>query len=114
MTNTLHRQGPADELERDYVIFATTAKKINREGSAPKIQEFMRICLKHGPVNIGSQAEVSMLELARTIVELCGSRSELVFRELPPDDPKVRRPDATLAREVLDWEPPPNLITRPR
>jgi len=54
MTNTLHRQGPAEELERDYVIFATTAKGINREGSAPKIQEFMRICLKHGPVNIGS------------------------------------------------------------
>jgi hypothetical protein len=54
MTNTLHRQGPAQELERDYVIFATTARDINRQGSAPKIQEFTRICLKHGPVNIGS------------------------------------------------------------
>jgi hypothetical protein len=54
MTNTLHRQGPAEELSHDYVIFATTARDINRPGSAPKIQEFMRICLKHHPVNIGS------------------------------------------------------------
>jgi dTDP-glucose 4,6-dehydratase len=58
-----------------------------------------------GPVNIGSQAEVSMLELARQIVNLCGSASPIVFRDLPPDDPKVRRPDTTLAREVLGWSP---------
>jgi dTDP-glucose 4,6-dehydratase len=58
-----------------------------------------------GPVNIGSQAEVSMLELARMILEMTGSRSELVFGPLPPDDPKVRRPDGSLARSVLGWEP---------
>ncbi len=53
MTNTLHRQGPAESLKNDYIIFAHTAKGITREGSAPKIQEFMRICLKYHPVNIG-------------------------------------------------------------
>jgi len=53
MTNTLHRQGQPTELKNDYVIFAHTAKGKNREGSAPKIQEFMRICLKYHPVNIG-------------------------------------------------------------
>lgn len=53
MTNTLHRQGKLESLKQDYVIFAHTAKGITREGSAPKLQEFMRICLKYQPVNIG-------------------------------------------------------------
>ena len=53
MTNTLHRQGTPESLKNDYAIFAHTAKGITREGSAPKIQEFMRICLKYQPVNIG-------------------------------------------------------------
>ncbi|MGZ3559955.1 MAG: hypothetical protein ACXU99_13200 [Thermodesulfobacteriota bacterium] len=53
MTNTLHRQGTSESLKNDYVIFAHTAKGITREGSAPKLQEFMRICMKYDPVNIG-------------------------------------------------------------
>ena len=53
MTNTLHRQGASESLKNDYVIFAHSAKGITREGSAPKLQEFMRICLKYHPVNIG-------------------------------------------------------------
>jgi dTDP-glucose 4,6-dehydratase len=58
-----------------------------------------------GPMNIGSQAEVSMLDLAQQIVELCGSRSEIVFESLPPDDPKVRRADTTLAQREIGWAP---------
>ena len=58
-----------------------------------------------GPVNIGSQAEVSMLDLAETIIRLTESSSQVQFEELPPDDPKVRRPDSALARRVLDWSP---------
>jgi dTDP-glucose 4,6-dehydratase len=58
-----------------------------------------------GPVNIGSQAEVSMLHLAQQIVRITGSRSEIAFRPLPPDDPKVRRPDTTLAERILGWRP---------
>jgi dTDP-glucose 4,6-dehydratase len=58
-----------------------------------------------GPMNLGNPREMSLLEMARRIREVASSRSEIVFRELPPDDPKVRRPDITLAREKLGWEP---------
>ena len=54
-----------------------------------------------GPVNIGNPQEMSLREMAETIVELCGSKSRIVYRPLPPDDPKVRRPDISLARRVL-------------
>jgi hypothetical protein len=57
MTNTLHRQGTLESLKNDYVIFAYTAKGITREGSAPKLQEFMRICLKYHPINIGDSKQ---------------------------------------------------------
>ena len=58
-----------------------------------------------GPMNIGNPEEMSLLEMAHAIVRIADSRSEIVFRGLPPDDPKVRRPDITLARDVLGWEP---------
>ncbi len=57
MTNTLHRQGTVESLKNDYVIFAYTAKGVNRKGSAPKLQEFLRICLKYNPVNIGNSRQ---------------------------------------------------------
>jgi hypothetical protein len=57
MTNTLHRQGAAEDLKNDYVIFARTTKKVNHDGSAAKFQEFMRICLKHHPVNLGDNKQ---------------------------------------------------------
>ena len=57
------------------------------------------------PVNIGNPIEITMLELARTVRDLCGSRSEIVFEPLPVDDPRRRRPDITGARELLAWEP---------
>jgi len=60
MTNTLHRQGLAEDLRQDYTIFVHTAKGINREGSAEKIRQFMRICLKHNPVNMGDMKIGSM------------------------------------------------------
>jgi UDP-glucuronate decarboxylase len=58
-----------------------------------------------GPVNIGNQNEFTMLELADRIIELTGSKSKIVYRPLPGDDPKQRRPDICLAKEKLDWEP---------
>lgn len=57
MTNTLHRKGTIESLKKDYVLFAHPAKKINYAGSAPKLQEFMRICLKHHPVNMGDSKQ---------------------------------------------------------
>jgi dTDP-glucose 4,6-dehydratase len=57
------------------------------------------------PVNIGNPHEVTIAEIARTIIDLVGSRSRLVYRPLPVDDPKQRRPDITRARTWLNWEP---------
>jgi len=57
------------------------------------------------PVNIGNPDERTILELAELIVELTDSESDLVFTERPPDDPEIRRPDLTKARERLNWEP---------
>jgi UDP-glucuronate decarboxylase len=58
-----------------------------------------------GPVNLGNPGEFSMKELAQKVIDLTGSKSELTFRPLPQDDPKQRRPDISLARAKLDWQP---------
>jgi UDP-glucuronate decarboxylase len=58
-----------------------------------------------GPVNIGNPGEFTMLQLAERVLELTGSRSALVHKPLPSDDPKQRRPDITLAKKHLGWEP---------
>ncbi|MFD3501182.1 UDP-glucuronic acid decarboxylase family protein [Streptomyces sp. NPDC058676] len=58
-----------------------------------------------GPVNIGGAEEITMLELARRIIELTGSSSRIRFVERPADDPARRRPDTRLARELLGWQP---------
>jgi dTDP-glucose 4,6-dehydratase len=57
------------------------------------------------PVNIGNPHEMSIEAMARTIIRMTGSRSRVVFRPLPTDDPKVRQPDITRARTLLAWEP---------
>jgi UDP-glucuronate decarboxylase len=58
-----------------------------------------------GPVNIGNPCEFTIAELAKLVIELTGSRSKLVYRPLPVDDPKQRQPDITLAKKHLDWSP---------
>lgn len=58
-----------------------------------------------GPVNIGNPHEFTMLELADKIISLTGSSSQIVFKTLPFDDPKQRRPDITLAQQKLGWQP---------
>ena len=58
-----------------------------------------------GPVNIGNPGEFTMLELAKQVIQLTGSRSQLVFQALPSDDPKQRQPDIILAKSKLGWEP---------
>ncbi|MDO8210033.1 UDP-glucuronic acid decarboxylase family protein [Conexibacter sp. CPCC 206217] len=59
----------------------------------------------HHPVNIGNPREFTLLELAEAVIEITKSRSQIVHEQLPTDDPQVRRPDITLARELLGWEP---------
>jgi dTDP-glucose 4,6-dehydratase len=60
---------------------------------------------EHLPVNIGNPKEKTLLELAETVIQVVGSESEIVFEALPVDDPHVRRPDITRARQILGWEP---------
>ncbi len=58
-----------------------------------------------GPVNIGNPGEFTILELARKVIELTGSKSKIIFEPLPSDDPMQRKPDISLAKEKLNWEP---------
>jgi dTDP-glucose 4,6-dehydratase len=60
---------------------------------------------ENDPVNIGNPHEMSIEEMARLIIKMTGSSSKVVFKELPADDPKVRQPDITRARNILGWEP---------
>jgi dTDP-glucose 4,6-dehydratase len=59
----------------------------------------------HLPVNIGNPHEMTVLEFARKVIDLTGSKSAIVFKPLPEDDPQVRQPDITKAKKLLDWEP---------
>jgi dTDP-glucose 4,6-dehydratase len=59
----------------------------------------------HDPVNIGNPHEMTIEQIARAIIEISGSKSRIVYRPLPEDDPKVRKPDITRARTLLGWEP---------
>ncbi|CAH1904273.1 NAD-dependent epimerase/dehydratase family protein [Candidatus Nitrotoga sp. HW29] len=63
-----------------------------------------------GPVNIGNPSEISIMALAQIVIELTGSKSKLVFKPLPRDDPKQRQPDIDLAKSRLDWHPSVDLI----
>ncbi|HEY5652121.1 MAG TPA: UDP-glucuronic acid decarboxylase family protein [Acidimicrobiia bacterium] len=71
------------------------------------IEGIMRLALSDitDPVNIGNATEVTSRELAETIIDVVGTSSEIEFRPRPVDDPNVRRPDITKARETLDWSP---------
>jgi dTDP-glucose 4,6-dehydratase len=60
---------------------------------------------EHYPVNIGNPYEMTVLQFAKKILELTGSKSEIAYRPLPQDDPQVRQPDITKARKLLNWEP---------
>ncbi|MGH7770282.1 MAG: GDP-mannose 4,6-dehydratase, partial [Candidatus Binatia bacterium] len=59
----------------------------------------------HLPVNLGNPHEMTVLDFAKKIIELTGSSSRIVFNPLPQDDPQVRQPDISRARELLGWEP---------
>jgi hypothetical protein len=87
MTNTLHRQGTRENLKRDYVIFATTSTEKNKEGSAPKVSEFIKICGKYHPVNMGSSKQGNLLQENLDIQKLIsnvkdGNAAAAVFTDL--------------------------------
>jgi len=63
-----------------------------------------------GPINIGNPEEFTMLELAETIIDLTGSKSKIIFKQLPADDPRQRQPNIDLAKNKLNWEPKVDLV----
>ena len=72
-----------------------------------EVEGILRLLLSDysDPVNIGNPAEISILDFAKEIIELTGSKSKIVYKDLPADDPKIRQPDITLAKKLLNWEP---------
>jgi len=71
------------------------------------IEGFFRLAMsaEHGPINIGNPVEMTIQEFAERIIEIVGCTSEIEYRPLPVDDPKVRQPDITRARTLLGWKP---------
>lgn len=63
-----------------------------------------------GPVNLGNPDEINMLDIAWIIIKLTGSKSKIEYKPIPPNDPQMRKPDISLAKERLDWEPKTSLI----
>ncbi|MBX9736000.1 MAG: SDR family oxidoreductase [Phycisphaerales bacterium] len=82
---------------RSFCYVSDLIEGINRMMDAP--DDFI------GPVNLGNPVEFTMLELAKTVIELTGSKSELVYKPMPADDPSQRQPDITLAKAKLNWQP---------
>jgi nucleoside-diphosphate-sugar epimerase len=65
----------------------------------------LMLSTEHGPINIGNPREITIKEIAEMVIRMTNSPSRLVYKPLPIDDPKRRKPDITLARTLLTWEP---------
>jgi dTDP-glucose 4,6-dehydratase len=94
-------------LDRPLTVFGTGAQTRSFCYVSDLVDGIIRLAEsgEHQPVNIGNPDEFTLLELARAVLDITGSRSEIVFEALPTDDPQVRQPDITRARELLGWEP---------
>jgi dTDP-glucose 4,6-dehydratase len=94
-------------LGEDVTIFGDGSQTRSFTYITDLVDGIIRLMLSdvNDPVNIGNPRETTIEEIARTIVRMTGSRSRLVHKELPVDDPKVRQPDITRARTLLGWEP---------
>ncbi|MFO7728152.1 MAG: UDP-glucuronic acid decarboxylase family protein, partial [Desulfonatronovibrio sp.] len=114
------RMHPADgRVVSNFIIQALRQEPITLYGNGEQTRSFCYIddlvdgFLKFmnnekgfsGPVNLGNPGEFTIRELAETIVDITGSKSEIVHRPLPEDDPRMRRPDISLARQQFGWEP---------
>ena len=93
--------------DRPITVFGTGRRRARSATSTISIDGIIRLAESgiHQPVNIGNPNEFTLLELAKAVIEITGSRSEIVYEALPTDDPQVRQPDISLARELLGWEP---------
>jgi dTDP-glucose 4,6-dehydratase len=93
--------------DEDVTIFGSGAQTRSFCYISDLVDGIIRLMLSNvnEPVNIGNPHEMSVEEMARTIIRMTGSASRIVYKPLPVDDPKVRRPDITRARALLGWEP---------
>src|SRR5215510_1724085 len=118
------RMNPADgRVVSNFIVQALTGKPITVYGEGLQTRSFCYVddliegCVRlmatgedfTGPVNLGNSQEITVRELALTVLRLTGSRSTLVFRPLPSDDPRRRRPDISLAGDRLGWRPTSSL-----
>ena len=112
------RMRPDDgRVVSNFIVQALAGKPLTIYGDGSQTRSFCYVddqvrglvalldCDHVGPVNIGNSDEFAVLQLAVTVLELTGSASELVFKPLPQDDPTRRRPDISLAAEVMGWKP---------
>jgi dTDP-glucose 4,6-dehydratase len=93
--------------DEDVTIFGDGSQTRSFTYISDLVDGIIRLMLSevNEPVNIGNPREMTIEEIAKTIVRMTGSKSRLVYKELPVDDPKVRQPDITRARTLLGWEP---------
>jgi dTDP-glucose 4,6-dehydratase len=93
--------------EKPLTVFGDGAQTRSFCYASDMVEGLLRLisCDHHEPVNLGNPGEFTILELAELLIEVTGSRSEIVHEALPQDDPAVRRPDVSRARELLGWEP---------
>jgi dTDP-glucose 4,6-dehydratase len=91
----------------DVTIFGDGSQTRSFTYVSDLVEGIIRLLLSdvHDPVNIGNPRELTIKEIAEVIVRMTGASSKLVYRPLPTDDPKIRRPDITRARTLLHWEP---------
>ena len=94
-------------LNEDVTIFGDGTQTRSFCYISDLVDGIIRLMLSdiNDPVNIGNPAEMTIEQIARVIIEMTGATSQIVYRPLPEDDPKVRRPDITRARTLLNWEP---------
>ena len=94
-------------LDQDVTVFGDGSQTRSFTYITDLVDGIIRLMLsgENDPVNLGNPLEMTIKEIAQTIIRMTGSKSRLIYKELPTDDPKQRRPDITRARTLLGWEP---------
>jgi dTDP-glucose 4,6-dehydratase len=94
-------------LNQDVTVFGDGTQTRSFCYISDLVDGIIRLMLsnENDPINIGNPQEMTIEQIARLIIEMTGSRSQIVYKPLPTDDPKVRQPDITRARTLLGWEP---------